>query len=320
MEGGDPPEPEDDLEGLAGNGGDPVVDSEAQELKRREIRGLLRENERRWAEEGDSEALWEQEHDLLIRLQKAGDLHSIMKRARRVKRAKGGRGTPHDLADAALGLWVLERFDEAVDVLRLAIVRLPKNRYPWSLLLRHLTWEGTTSEAMEFILESLDRVPWRGHSLVQLCTLCVDAASRGLVERDLDACQGHLKAARDYLEGVDSSEDSSDELSRTADRLSVLIDTLEKRLEQARAGSIQLPQVDVPLEEADVRLAKEMREAAEASGVLLEGEPDDDLNLDELERQAFMEPPEDDGDDHVTVLEVTPTSGFSIKKRKREED
>ena len=61
-----------------------------------------------------------------------------------------------------------------------------------------------------------------------------------------------------------------------------------------------------------------MREAAEASGVSLEGEPDSDMNLEELERIAYQELPDDDSEKSYTVLEVTPAKGL-LRKRKDEE-
>ena len=38
---------------------------------------------------------------------------------------------------------------------------------------------------MEFILASIDQVPWRAYSLIQLGTLCLDAATKGLTGGEL---------------------------------------------------------------------------------------------------------------------------------------
>lgn len=309
MEDGLPPEPQEDGIAL----------SRAEEENRRELRAHLKETEHLWDREGDSEALWERTHDLLIRLQRAGDIHSILKRTRRSKRAVGGRGTPRDLAQASLALWVMERFDEAEAVLRVAVERLPANRYPWSLLLRELSWDRDPGEAMAFITASLDRVPWRGHALVQLGTLHVDAASKDLSGLDLDSCRGHLEQARAHLEQVPTATDASDALRATAGRLLVLVETLEHRCDlgvEAMGGIA--PEV-VRAREGIPTLEASMRKVAEASGVRLEGERDEDLDLDELERSAHMEMPEDGREERYTVLEVTPKEGVDLMRRRRKE-
>ena len=128
-----------------------VPPAEERELNRRELRRQLKETEQRWRQEGDSEGLWERAHELLIDLQKAGDVHSVMKRSRRAKKVLSGGASPLDLAQASLGLWVQERYDEAEPVLRLAIRRLPSNRYPWGLMVRHLSWDRDPSDAIAFV-------------------------------------------------------------------------------------------------------------------------------------------------------------------------
>ena len=307
MDDGVPPDPPEDQ----------TVEGEAEGLDRRELKRQLKENERRWTLEGDSEALWEAEHGLLIDLQKAGDMDALMKRARRTKRAVSSRGEARELAQASLGLWVLERFDEAEPVLRVAVEKLPQNRYPWSLLLRELTWERDLREAMDYILASLDRVPWRGYALVQLGTLSIDAASKGLVSGVLDDCRDHLVSAREYLEQVPTSPDATDEMRRTAERLLTLVDTLENRMRQANGLEGETTRLALGVVDSSRRYEEDMREAAEASGVSLEGEPDSDLDLEELERIAY-EKTDDDREESFTVLEVTPAKGL-VRKRKDEE-
>ncbi|MCK4969521.1 MAG: hypothetical protein KAS77_03305 [Thermoplasmata archaeon] len=306
MEEGVPPDlPEDQT---------PV--GEAEGLDRRELKRQLKENERRWTLEGDSESLWEAEHELLIDLQKAGDMNTLMKRARKTKRAVSSRGEARELAQASLGLWVLERFDEAEPILRVAVQKLPQNRYPWSLLLRELTWERDPREAMDFILASLDKVPWRGHALVQLGTLRVAAASKCLVSGDLDVCSDHLVSAREYLEQVPSSPDATDEMRRTAERLLTLVDTLENRMSQASGLETETTRLALGAVDSSRRYEDDMREAAEASGVSLEGEVDPDMDLEDLERIAYQKT-DDDREESYTVLEVTPAKGL-LRKRKDE--
>lgn len=309
MEDGLPPEPKEDGIAL----------SRAKEEDRRDLRAQLKETERLWDREGDSEALWERTHDLLIRLQRAGDIHSILKRTRRSKRAVGGRGTPRDLAQASLALWVMERFGEAEAVLRVAVERLPTNRYPWSLLLRELSWDRDPGEAMAFIVASLDRVPWRGHALVQLGTLLVDSASKDLSGLDLASCRDHLEQARAHLELVPSAPDASDALRATAGRLLVLVETLEHRCDLGIESIGAIAPEAVRAKEGIPTLEASMRKVAEASGVRLEGERDEDLDLDELERAAHMEMPEDEKEERYTVLEVTPKEGVDLMRRRRRE-
>ncbi len=291
-----------------------------EELDPRELLEDLRENERRWATEGDSEPLWEREHQLLIGLQRAGDVGSLMKRARRAKRAVR-RGDAPDLAQSALALWVLERFEESEAVLRAAIERLPRNRYPWSLLLRHLSWESHPGEAMEFIRSSLGTVPWKGYAFVQLGTLCVDAASRSFKAERWDYAVKFLGEARTYLEAALTQPDCTEDIASTSRRLLYLVETLERRVEKAKVTVME----PVP-EEAETpvynpqRMERDMREVAEASGVCLEGEPDHELDLEELERASLQEMPEDSRERRYTVLEVTPGEGKGlIKRRKRGE-
>jgi hypothetical protein len=304
MEEGVPPDPPEDQ----------ILVDEAEGLDHRELKRQLKDNERRWTIEGDSETLWEAEHELLIDLQKAGDVNTVMKRARKTKRAVSSRGEARELAQASLGLWVLERFDEAEPVLRVAVQKLPQNRYPWSLLLRELTWERDPQVAMDYIQASLDSVPWRGYALVQLGTLSIDAASKGLVSGDLDVCRDHLVSARKYLEQVPSSPDATDEMRRTAERLLALVDTLENRMRQASGLETETTRLALGAVDSSRRYEEDMREAAEASGVSLEGEPDPDMDLDDLERIAYQKT-DDDREESYTVLEVTPAKGL-LRKRK----
>lgn len=305
MEEGVPPDPPED----------PTVAGEG--LDGRELKRQLKDNERRWAQEGDSETLWQAEHELLIGLHRAGDVNTLLKRARKLKRAMSSRGEAQELAMTSLSLWVLERFDEAMAVLGVAVEKLPRNRYPWSLLLRELTWERDPREAMDFILASLDKVPWRGYALVQLGTLYIDAASKGLVSGDLDVCRDHLVSARKYLERVPSSPDANDEMRRTADRLLALVDTLENRMRQASGLETETTRLALGAVDSSRRFEEDMREAAEASGVSLEGEADPDMNLEDLERIAYQKTDDDDREESFTVLEVTPAKGL-IRKRKDE--
>jgi tetratricopeptide (TPR) repeat protein len=283
----------------------------------RELHHRLKETERRWALEGDSEPLWEEEHELLIKLQATGDIGSLMKRARRAKKAIKARGSAADLAQSSLALWVLERYEEAEVVLRAAMGRLPDNRYPWSLLLRHLSWERDPQDAMDFIKGSLDSVPWRAYALVQLGTLCVDAASRCLKAEAPEACEARLAEARGHLERACEEGGCSEEMRRTAQRLLLLVETLEARAGAARSVNAEEPADQGRLTGGKHPLELPMRKVAEASGVKLEGEPDHDLDLDELERIALMERPDDDSERTYTVLEVTPKDGIDRLRRKR---
>ncbi len=309
MEEGIPPQ--DQLDGV------PTERPVEHDLK--DLHRQVKETERRWALDGDSESLWEEEHGLLIKLKAAGDPNSLTKRARRAKKAMKPRGSATDLAQASLSLWVLERYDEAEVVLRTAVERLTPNRYPWSLLLRHLSWERDPQEAMDFIIGSLDTVPWRAYALVQLGTLCVDSASRNLKEEDLDACEARLGEARGHLEEARALEEGSEDMRRTAERLILLVDTLGTRVEAARSVALGQPSDEEPPIDGSHRLEQEVRGVAEASGVSLEGEPDDDLDLDELERIAYEEMPDDDRERTYTVLEVTPKKGMDRIRRKKED-
>jgi tetratricopeptide (TPR) repeat protein len=288
----------------------------AQELDPRAINAQLSEHERQWSTRGDGEALWEEEHELLIKLQRAGDINPLMKRARKSRKAMKPKGPPVDLAQAALSLWVLERFDEAEEVLRAAVSRLPGNRYPWSLLLRHLSWDRDPFEAIAFVRDSLPKVPWKAFAYVQLGTLCIDAASRAFKEQDWDACDKHLGEARTYLGEVSKHPDFTQDMARTVDRLTMLVDTLDTRVDAARRTGMARPSLEETIHFGAAKLEKEMREVAEASGVRLEGEPDEELDLDELERAATFEVPEEPKEESYTVLEVTPKD----RLRKRRDD
>jgi len=307
MEDGLPPDPP----------GDPTITDEGEELDSHELKRQLKEHERKWTQEGDSEALWQAEHELLINLHRAGDIKALEKRARKTKRAVGSRGEAKEMAQASLSLWVLERFDEAMAVLRVAVLKLPQNRYPWSLLLRELTWERDPKEAIDFILASLDKVPWRGYALIQLGTLSIDAASKGLVSGDLDLCSDQLVSAREHLVQVPTCPDATDEMKRTAERLLTLVDTLENRMKKANGLETESTRLALGAVDSSSKFEEEMREAAEASGVNLEGEPDSDMDLDDLERIAYQKT-DDDREESFTVLETTPAKGL-VRKRKDED-
>lgn len=302
--GEDGPEPHEELRGP----------TEESELRKRDLRRELKETERSWALSGDTEALWEREHELLIGLHRAGDIHSVIKRARRAKRAMGPRGDAPDMAQAALSLWVLERYEEAVEVLRVAVSRLPDNRYPWSLILRHLTWDRHPREAIEFIEADLDRVPWRRHALVQLGTLYVDAAARALKGMEFAECRHQLGEARRHLTAAEGEGEG-----RTVTRLMTLVETLEGRCASTESALAAPEGEELRRLDADERLVRGIHKVAEASGVRLEGEPDTELDLDEVERTARMELPEEDRERKVTVLEVTPERPPGLRWRKRED-
>ncbi len=307
MEDGLPPDPP----------GDPTITGEGEELDSHELKRQLKEHERKWTQEGDSEALWQAEHELLINLHRAGDINALEKRGRKTKRAVSSRGEAKELAQASLSLWVLERFDEAMAVLHVAVQKLPQNRYPWSLLLRELTWERDPKEAIDFILASLDKVPWRGYALIQLGTLSIDAASKGLVSGDLDVCSDQLVSAREHLVQVPTCPDATDEMKRTAERLLTLVDTLENRMKKANGLETETTRLALGAVDSSHEFEEEMREAAEASGVSLEGEPDSDMDLNDLERIAYQMT-DDDREESFTVLETTPAKGL-VRKRKDEE-
>jgi tetratricopeptide (TPR) repeat protein len=294
---------------------EPVEELDPRALNR-ELKDLLH----LWSTEGDSERLWEQVHDILIKLQRAGDIDPLMKQARKAKKALKPKGSASDLAMAALSLWVLERYDEAETVLRASIQRLPRNRYPWSLMLRHLSWDRDPRDAIVFVRDSLGTVTWRSYALVQLGTICIDAASRSYKAEDLDTCDKYLGEARSYLKEACDQEGCTDDMRRTADRLTLLVDTLEKRSETARSVQVgDLPESD-RVYDGEAQMVHDMVKVAEASGVSLEGEPDDQLDLDELERAARLEMPDDDQDETYQVLEVTPQDGIGlIRKKARKE-
>jgi tetratricopeptide (TPR) repeat protein len=213
-----------------------------EQLDSRALNQDLKDNERRWGQEGDSETLWEVEHEILIKLQKAGDIDPLMKRARRAAKALKPKGSAPDLAQAALSLWVLERYGEAEQVLKAAISRLPNNRYPWSLMFRHLSWERDPAQAIEFIRSSIGSVSWKAYAYVQLGTLTIDAASRTYKSGDLDISDEYLTEARTYLGEVRKHSDCTEDMARTADRLMLLVDTLVTRVANARDSGIVQPQ------------------------------------------------------------------------------
>ena len=289
-----------------------------EQLDPRELGAQLRELEREWAARGDSEGLWEEVHELMIKLQRAGDIDPLMKRARRARRALKARGSAVDLAMASLSLWVLERYDEAEEVLRAASERLPGNRYPWSLVLRHLSWDRDPGEAMAFVRSGLDRVPWKAYAHVQLGTLCIDAASRHYKTEDWDACDQRLGEARTYLGEVARHPDCTDDMGRKVERLMLLVETLETRVANARSTGATRSRLEEDIHSGAARLERDMRHVAEASGVRLEGEADQELDLDELERAARQEMPEEGREERYTVLEVTPREGRSRLRRRRE--
>jgi tetratricopeptide (TPR) repeat protein len=292
----------------------------AEDLDPRTLNRDLNENERRWGQEGDSEGLWEEEHEILIKLQRAGDIDPLMKRARRAKKALKPKGSADDLAQAALSLWVLERYPEAEQVLRAAISRLPGNRYPWSLMLRHLSWERDPKDAIDFVRSTIGAVSWKAYAFVQLATLCIDATSRSYKVEDWDMCDKRLGEARTYLGEVRKHSDCTEDTTRTADRLMLLVETLETRVANARASGLERPPMEEAIHYGAAQLERDMRDVAEASGVCLEGEPDDELDLEELERAAFLEKPEDDREERYTMLEVTPKEGIGLIKRRKTEE
>jgi len=291
-----------------------------EELDPRALNADLKDNERKWSTKGDSEALWEAEHDILIKLHRAGAIDPLLKRARRDRKALKPKGAAADLAQASLSLWVLERFPESVQVLRAAFQRLPANRYPWSLLLRHLSWERDPGEAIEFIRSTLGNIAWKAYAYVQLGTLCIEAASRAYKAEEMDTCDKQLAEARTYLGEVRKHPDCTRDMERTVDRLMLLVETLETRAANARASGIVRPPKEEEIRSGAAQLERELRDVADASGVSLEGEPDEQLDLDNLERAATFEMPKDDREETFTVLEVTPSEGIGlIRKRKAEE-
>jgi hypothetical protein len=109
-------------------------------------------------------------------------------------------------------------------------------------------------------------------------------------------------------------------MARTADRLMLLVDTLVTRVANARDSGIVQPSREETIYAGAAQLEREMRDVADASGVCLGGEVDDQLNLDDLEKSTMHAMPEDEKEETYTVLEVTPKEGIDlIRKRKREE-
>ncbi|NIP34276.1 MAG: hypothetical protein GWN18_05040, partial [Thermoplasmata archaeon] len=151
---------------------------------------------------------------------------------------------------------------------------------------------------------SLGSVRWKAYAYIQLGTLCVDGASRAFKVEDWDACDKSLGEARTYLGEVGGHEDCTPDMERTVERLMLLVETLETRVANARASGVTRTPLEETISYGAAQLERDMREVAEASGVRLEGEPDDQLDLDELERTAMLEKPEDDRDERYTVLEV----------------
>jgi hypothetical protein len=129
-----------------------------------------------------------------------------------------------------------------------------------------------------------------------------------------------LGEARTYLEHARTLPDCTEDMGRTSERLMLLVETLETRVAVARdAASIRTP-MEEDIVSGAARLEKDMREVAEASGVRLEGEPDDELDLDELERAALQEMPEESREERYTVLEVTPKEGIDLIRKRKEGD
>lgn len=282
-----------------------------------EARARLKQLAKRWASERDSEQLWEAEHALLLVLAEGGDARTVEKFAKVARRALGGRPSPKDLADAALGLWVLGRYDEAADVLRAAVERLPANRYPWDLLLRHMSARGP-NDGIAFIEASLERVPWSGYALTQLGARHLDAASRALVGRDSERCRASLAGARRALERACGERDLTTEMRASCDRLLALVGRLEQRLERGQAATSEraLMRLFGQVPDEQTKLAEDVKVVAEVAGVSLEGEPDPNLDLDEVERAALAERPEEEREPTITVVKVTPVPKSTLRSKK----
>ena len=269
--------------------------------------GRLKALDARWATERDSEALWQEEHAVLLALSGELELRPVVKRAKAGRRASSGRATPKDLADGALGLWALDRLDESAEVLRIAVERLPSNRYPWDLLLRHASMRGA-DEGIAFITTSLPKVAWRGYALTQLGARHLDAASKALTGRDPEGCRAHLAEARKALEGAKGERDLTDEMRANGGRLLALVERLEKRLAdgQKATSSRALERIFGQVPGEQTKLEGQVRAVAEVAGVNLEGESDPTLDLDEVERTALKEQSAEDRESTVTVIRVTP--------------
>ncbi len=284
-----------------------------KELRRLRDEALaeLKDLDKAWKAQEDSEELWERKHSLMIDLQYAGEVRVLKKRAKLARKALSGRSAPEVLADAALANWVLERYDAAVKVLRVAVDRLPKNRYPWSLLLRHISDQETPETAIEFIEAALERVPWRTYALVQLGAKHIDIVTDRLNMFTTEGCQENIEAGRRRLEEAKASEGATKELLATAERLLVLVEHLEKRLwdiERIRREAELSGRK--PGEPTKKKLfEQELKTVVEASGVALEGEPDQELDLEEVEREVLQEMPEEEQEEKITVIKVTPVRG-----------
>lgn len=298
----------------------PVEDPKARRQRMAKDRAHLRALDRRWAAEGDSERLWEEEHHLLIQLLQDGDGRTVAKLSKKAKRALSGRGSAKDLADSALALWALERMEEAEPLLRAAMERLPANRYPWDLLLRKVSSGVSPEEEIAFIEGQLDRIPWKGFALLQIGTRRVDVAARALARKDLDECRRQLAAARAALERAGTERDTTDEMRRTSDRIVALVARLEQRAaapeKTAEGNALKRLFKDVSL---NLQLEDEVRVVADAAGVNLEGEADRELDLDELERIAFQEDPGSEKEKTITVIKVTPTLATAQERRRKPE-
>lgn len=297
--------------------GDPVEEvvkaPSKEELRRLRNKALrqLKDLDKTWKGQEDSEDLWEQKHSLLINLLYAGEVRVLMKRAKQAGKVLSGRGAPEVLADAALANWVLESYDDAVKVLMVAVDRLPNNRYPWSLLLRHISDKETPEKAIEFIEGGLDRIPWKTYALVQLGAKHIDVITDRLNMFTTEGCQEHIEAGRMRLKEAKGSEGAAKELLGTADRLLVLVEHLENRLWDIerirREAELSGRKPGEPTKKE--LFEKELKTVVEASGVALEGEPDMELDLEEVEREVMQEMPEEEQEDKITVIKVTPGRG-----------
>jgi hypothetical protein len=297
--------------------GDPVEEvvraPSKEELRRLRDKALgqLRDLDKDWKTQEDSEDLWERKHSLMIDLLYAGESKILTKRAKQSGKAVSGRGAPSVLADAALANWVLESYDDAVRVLMVAVEKLPNNRYPWSLLLRHISDKETPEKAIEFIEGGLDSVPWKTYALIQLGAKHIDIITDRLNMFTTEGCQEHIEAGRRRLEEAKGIEGAAKEHLGTADRLLVLVEHLETRLwdiERIRREAELSGRK--PGEPTKKKLfEKELKKVAEASGVALEGEPDMELDLEEVERDVMQEMPEEEQEEKITVIKVTPVRG-----------
>ena len=258
------------------------------------------------------------QHAVLSQLLSDGDERTAAKCARRAKAALGPKASAKDLADAALGLWVLDRVDEVEPVLLAATERLPANRYPWDLLLRRVSYRGSPADEIAFIEGQLGRVPWKGFALLQLGTRHVDIAAGALVRKETEECRRHLDAAKAALERARTERDTTDEMRRTSDRLSALVTRLEGRVAAPDHTTESLALKRIFKEASrNLQLEEEVRSVADAAGVKIEGEVDKELDLDELERIAMQEGPETEQGRTITVIKVTPTLATAEDRRRK---